>query len=61
MGWGPGEGVVTAAHQRKLDFLISLCEAAHSTELDIDLDELTENRSRFCQDLETRLSAISDL
>ena len=34
---GPGEGgLVIVAHQRKLDFLISLCEAAHRTGLDID-------------------------
>ena len=48
MGWGPGEGVMTVAHQRKLDFLISLCEAFHSTGLDIDPDELREDRSLFC-------------
>ena len=50
MGWGggPGEGVVTLAHQGKLDFLISLCKAVHSTGLDIDPDELTEDRSLFC-------------
>ena len=45
---GAGRGGGDSGNQRKLDFLISLCEAAHSTGLDIDLDELTEDRSLFC-------------
>ena len=47
-GVGRERGVMTVAHQRKLDFLVSLCEAAHSAGLDIDLDELPEDRSLFC-------------
>ena len=48
MGWGRERGVVTVARQRKLDLLISLCEAVHGTGLDIDPNELTEDRSLFC-------------
>ena len=36
---------MTVAHQRKLH-LSSLCEAAHSIGLDIDLDRLTEDRDK---------------